>query len=208
MISVKSATPAVAAPKGANNQQSVDMSKGLASVPMIDQTGEANYYPQVPAMTMSVSSAAGGGAAAVTAYFLNEDVYNATPTNNGSGALSVTKAYGDGWAGAGYNKFATLNSSNNGIPCYGLTLVYTVIATSAQDGSALATSNPTWLMANLVGNRQVPVGLVLAAGTRNTQYLQGTMTVRFRFNLGTLNQLSFGVPAGDSASLTVLTQPF
>lgn len=212
MISVKGPTP-VKAPVTSVNQPvhqayTTNQSKADAATPMIDAPGEANYKPAPNALTQTISSAAGGGATAITAYFLNEDVYNATPTNNGSGALSVTKTYGDGWSGGGYNRYAYLESPQNGISCYGLTLTYTVIATSAQDGSALATANPTWLMANLVGNRQVPVGLVMQAGTRNTQYLQGTMTVRFRFYLGTMNQLAYSVPAGDAASLTILTQPF
>lgn len=190
-----------------NPSQMQNVSKVVANTPMVSVAGEANYKPQVPAMTKTVTSATGGGAAAVTAYFLNEDVYNATPTNNGSGMLSVVGTYGDGWSGGGYNRLAMLEGGNNGISCYGLTLVYTVISSSAQDGSALSTANPTWLMANLVGNRQVPVGLVLAAGTRNTQYLQGTMTVDFKFNLSPLNQLSYNVPVGDSVALTVLTQP-
>lgn len=189
------------------NYQSVPRSKAEANTPMLDIEGETSMKPTLNAMTQTVASATGGGAAAITAYFLNEDVFNATPTNNGSGALSVTKTYGDGWSGGGYNRYAYLQSQDNGIQCYGLTLVYTITSSGAQDSSALATANPTWLMANLVGNRQVPVGIVLQAGTRNTQFQAGTMTVRFRFNLSALNQLSYNVPVGDTASLTIMTQP-
>lgn len=213
MINVKGNTPAPATNVGNFTGQSAQAaptydSKANANTPMLDVPGEVNLKPNINAMTQTVASAAGGGATAITAYFMNEDVYNATPTNNGSGALSVTTTYGDGWDGGGYNRFAYLNSAANGIACYGITLVYTVIASAAQDASALATANPTWLMANLVGNRQVPVGLVLAAGVRNTQFQVGTMTVRFRFNMSALNQLSYSVPAADNATLTVITQPF
>lgn len=210
MIAIKGSTPVKTnatvnmSPSPANVYQS----KSNAAIPMVDMPGEANYKPTLNAMTQTVASATGGGATAITAYFMNEDVYNATPTNNGSGALSVTKSYGDGWSGGGYNRYAYLESAQNGIPCYGFTLVYTVTSSSAQDASALTTANPTWLMANLVGSRQVPVGLVMAAGTRNTQYLQGTMTVRFRFNMSCLNQFAYSVPVGDTAALTVMTQPF
>lgn len=215
MINVKgtSNTPAPAynaGQFGANNPVTAPQfsDRSNANTPMLDVPGEVNLKPNLPAMTQTVASAAGVGALAIVAYFMNEDVYNTTPTDNGSGGGSVSTTYGDGWDGGGYNRFAFLNSAQNGTACYGITMSYTVISTSAQDASALTTANPTWLMANLVGNRQVPVGLVLAAGQRNTQYLQGMMTVRFRFNMSALNQLSYSVPAGDSAALTILTQPF
>lgn len=189
-------------------QSYVNQSKANANIPMVDVAGEANYRPQPNAMTQTIVSNAGVGGTAITAYFMNEDVYNATPTNNGSGALSVSNSYGDGWTGGGYNRFGYLEAGQNGIACFGLTIVYTVIATSAQDASALPLANPTWRMANLVGNAQLPVGIVLAAGQRNTQFQAGTMTVRFRFNLGPMNQLSYSVPVGDTCSLTVMTSPF
>lgn len=210
MIQVKGNTPAKPAPtyNQASNQFNANQDKANANTPMIDESGEANFKPKLPAMTQTIASAAGVGATAITAFFMNEDVFNPTPTENGSGAGTVTNSYGDGWDGGGYNRYAYLEGAQNGIPCYGLTLTYTVTSSGAQDGSALALANPTWLQANLVGNRQIPVGLVLAAGVRNTQYQSGIMTVRFRFNMSALNQLSYSVPAGDTASLTIMTQPF
>lgn len=192
------------------NANPINVNVSNPSDPIVLMDGDWNLQPNVPAMTQTIVNAVGTSAAAVTAYFLNEGTggYNTTPTNNGSGASSVTKTYGDGWTGNGYNNLAKLYSSQNGIKCFGFTLAYTVTSGGAQDPSGLTTANPTWLMVNLVGANQVPKGFVLGAGSRNTQYLSGTMTVKGIFYLSSLNQMSYAVPVGDTSILTVLTQPF
>ncbi len=167
--------------------------------------GNYEAFPVPPAMSQVVASAAGGGAAAVTAYFGNEDAFNVTPTNNGSGAGSVVKIYGDGYSGKGYNKII---DSGQGVQCYGFTIQYNVTAGGAQDPSGLTTSNPTILTANLVGQNQIPRGILLSAGQRNTQFLSGVMTVQFMFMFNALTQFAYGVPVGDTATLTLLTAPF
>ena len=181
-----------------------------AQVAPVQQTGVVyvpgafEMMPIPPAMTQVVASATGGSAAAVTAYFLNEAFYNTTVTNNGSGANSVVTTYGDGWDGKGYTQLA---QNGNGIKCYGLTLEYITTSSGAQNPSGLTTANPTILVSNLVGANQIPRGLVLGAGTRNTQYLAGTMTVQYQFTMNCLTQFSYGIPVGNTVTLTVLTQP-
>lgn len=169
--------------------------------------GQFQMFPVPPAMTKVTASATGGGAAAVTSYFGNEDAFNASVTDNGSGAGSVVHTYGDGWSGKGYNRLMW-GLGVEGVPCYGITLEYITTSTGAQLPSGLTTSNPTLLAANLVGAAQIPYGIVLAAGTRNTQYLAGTMTVSYKFGLNSLNQISYGIPVGSTVTLTVLTTPF
>lgn len=176
--------------------------------PIVQMQGELNMMPSVPAMTQTIASATGGGAKAVTAFFMNEDSYQITPTNNGSNAGSVTNAYGDGWSGKGYNNLAKGLSPSNGIKCYGFTLIFTNTGTGAQDAAGINSANPTWLMANLVGAYQIPKGFVLSAGARNTQYLAGTMTVRGVFYINPLIQIGYNVPVGDTAQLTVMCEPF
>ena len=172
----------------------------------IDVSGQFDMFPVPPAMTQVIASATGGGAAAINAYFLNEPYFTSTPTNNGSGAASVVITYGDGFSGKGYNQLAA--GSEGGIKCYGFTLQFITTATGAQNNAGLNTAAPTILVANLVGANTIPRGLVLAAGSRNTQYLAGVMTVRYQFKLNTLCQFQYAVPVGNTATLTVLTQPF
>ncbi|HYD20025.1 MAG TPA: hypothetical protein VEB40_01020 [Flavipsychrobacter sp.] len=175
--------------------------------PIVNMQGEINMLPNVPAMTQVIVSNAGGGAVAKTVYFLNEDIFNATPGNNGSGEASISNTYGDGWSGNGYNQLAKALSAQNGIKCYGLTLSFVTTSTGNENSSGLATAQPTWLMASMVGSSQIPKGFVLNAGKRNTQYLSGTMTISGVFFMNSLCQLSYVVPAGNTVTLTVLTSP-
>ncbi len=192
----QSATPAVTA---AGNPASQPQDS------VVDVAGNFNMLPIPPAMTQTITSATGGGALAKTVYFGNEAYFNATPTDNGSGAASIVNTYGDGWSGKGYNQ---LILNNAGLQLYGFTLQYVNTSSGAQDNGGLTTAAPTLLVANLVGQNQIPRGLVLSAGTRNTQYLAGTMTVRYQFTLNSLMQLSYVVPVGDTVTLTLLTAPF
>jgi len=169
--------------------------------------GDAPFdmLPIPPAFTQTIISNTGAGANAITAYFGNEPFFNATPTNNGSGAASVVNTYGDGWSGKGYNQL--ISALERGVRFYGFTLSYITTSTGAQNPAGLTTANTTILVADLVGANQIPKGIVINAGLRNTQYQQGTMTVQYTFNLNTLCQFSYSVPVGNTASLTLLTSP-
>ncbi len=173
--------------------------QGIVIIP-----GEFNMMPVPAAMTQTQASATGGGALAKTGYFLNEAFYNVTPTNNGSGAASIVTTYGDGWSGKGYTQLA---NNGQGIKCYGFTLSYVVTASGLQDSAGLATANPTILVSNLVGANQIPYGIPLNAGSRNTQYLSGVMTIAYVFWMNSLTQFSYNIPVGDTVTLTINTQP-
>jgi len=183
----------------ANNVGATQPQQGIVVIP-----GEFDLRPVPPAMTQTQASATGGSAAAKTGYFLNEAFFNSTPTNNGSGANSIVTTYGDGWSGKGYTNLASMG---NGIKCYGFTLQYVVTSGGAQDPSGLSTANPTILVSNLVGANQIPYGVPLNAGARNTQYLSGTMTIAYVFWMNSLTQFSYNIPVGDTVTLTVNTQP-
>lgn len=172
---------------------------------IISLPGEVNIYPIPPAMTQVIVSDAGSGALSKTVYFGNEATFNSTPTNNGSGASSISNTYGDGWSGKGYNQ---LFGSYPGVKCYGFTLQFITTSGGAQNPSGITTASPTLLFANMVGTNQIPYGIVLSAGSRNTQYLSGEMTVKQVFYMNPVAQLSYVVPAGNTATLTVLTAPF
>lgn len=205
--------------KGAFGSEAANMAKAaeLKNAPKIniqsdntiDQTGLLDLFPVPPAMTKTVTSATGGGAVAKTTYFGNEDAFNASPTNNESGANSMVNTYGDGFSGKSYNRlFAQPTIAGSGLACYGFTFAYVVTNGGAQDGAGLTTANPTILVANGTGSNMIPRGTVLSAGLRNTQYLPGTMTVRYSFTFNSLMQISYNIPVGDSVTATIMTQPF
>lgn len=170
---------------------------------------EIDIMPVPMGLTQTIQSDGDAGALAKTAYFLNEDSYTATPTNNGSGASSISNTYGDGWGGLGYNNLAKCVNGGRGIKCYGLTIEYTQSGTELASG--LTTANLTLNFVNLVGASYIPSGVVLSVGKRNTQYLGGTMTITRTFYLNALAQISYVVPASTTggadtvATLTVNT---
>lgn len=172
------------------------------NAPNVFIPGNVEMSPVPNSMTQTIASATGGGALTKTVYFGNEAFYNATPTDNGSGANSITNTYGDGWSGKGYTN---LMNAGRGVKCYGFTLEYITTSTGAQLASGLTNANPTLLVSNMVGASQIPVGYPLAGGTRNTQYLAGTMTLQTQFVMNYATQFSYVVPAGATATLVILT---
>ncbi len=172
----------------------------------LDSITSPNSTPS--SLGQTIVSNTGSGAAAITAYFLNEDIYNATPTNNGSAASSVSITYADGWSGNGYNALAKAVNQGKGIMCYGFTLEYITTSGGAQNPSGLTTANPTHLTSVNSGNGQAPVPVPLNQGVRNTQFQSGTQTVKKAFYLSAINQFSYGVPVGNTVNLTILTRPF
>lgn len=174
--------------------------------PIIDPMSTRSVIPNT--MTQTIVSNTGSGAASVTAYFLNEDTFNLTATNNGSGASSVSNTYSDGWVGLGYNQLARSVNAGRGVLCYGFTLVYKVTSGGAQDPTGLAAASPSYIAYNNVGtNGQMAVGEPLNEGIRAANYQTGTMTLLRKFYLCSVNQISYVVPVGDTVSMIVLTKP-
>lgn len=174
----------------------------------VDVPGQLDMLPVPMGMTQTITSATGGGAETKTIYFGNEAAFNATPTNNGSGANSITNTYGDGWSGKGYNQLFTSLTNGRGLQCYGFTIEFVITATGVQNPAGISLAQPSLLNANLVGNRTIPYGFVLSTGQRNTQFQTGTMTVKKEFFFNCLSQLAYDVPVGNTATLTIMTKPF
>lgn len=180
---------------------------------IIDRSGDPIYdlmsSPQATPSTLQqvIVSNTGSGAAAITAYFMNEDVFNATATNNGSGASSASNTYSDGWSGNGYNNLAKSVNNGRGIMCYGLTFQYIVTSGAVQDGTGLSAANPNLLGATNVGTSMRPEPSPLNEGLRNTQYLSGVMTVLAPFFMSSISQISYRIPVGDTVTLTVFCRP-
>ncbi len=199
---------------GSNGGGNVNVVVNTGDIPYIDMSGDPPINPMqnpdtVPTtMTQTVASATGGGAANITSYFFNEDVFNATATNNGSGASSVVITYSDGWSGNGYNNLGKSVNGGNGILAYGFTLEIITTSGGAQNGTALNASNPTYLTSSLVGSTQRPNPMPLNSGTRNNQYQLGTMTVKKNMYFSSVNQFSHLTTVGCTDSLIILCRPF
>ncbi len=196
------------------NGSPVNVMINTGDIPFIDLSADPPLNPMqnpnsVPtSLGQTIVSNTGGSAAAITSYFLNEDTYNATPTNNGSGAASVSNTYNDGWSGNGYNNLSKSVNAGNGILAFGFTLEVITTSGGAQNGTALNAANPTYLTASLVGATQSPNPIPLNTGVRNNQYQLGTMTVKKNFYLSSLNQFSTLVAVGTTSSLTIICRPF
>ncbi len=198
-----------AAPSNGGQNININISKpgtiDQSDEPIIDPMSSRHSIPNT--MTQTVASAIASGDENVTAYFLNEDAFNATPTNNGSGPASVVITYSDGWTGLGYNQLARSANGGRGVLCYGFTLVYKVTSGGAQDPTGLANASPSYIAYNNVGTGQMAIGEPLNEGTRADNYQTGTMTLLRKFYLCAINQISYVVPPGDTASMIVLTKP-
>jgi hypothetical protein len=173
---------------------------------IIDPMSQRTVIPNT--LTQTIVSNLGSGDENITAYFLNEDTYNTTTTNNGSGTDSVSNVYSDGWVGLGYNQLARSANGGRGIICYGFTLVYKVTSGGAQDPTGLAAASPSYVAYNNVGaNGQMAVGEPLNEGIRAGNYQTGTMTLLRKFYLCSVNQINYVVPPGDTVSMIVLSKP-
>lgn len=200
--------PADSAPSNGTNININVKSPGVidqSEEPIIDPMSSRAVIPNT--MTQNVASATGAGDENVTAYFLNEDAFNATPTNNGSGANSVVITYSDGWTGLGYNQLSRSANGGRGVLCYGFTLIYKVTSGGAQDPTGLAGANPSYIAYNNVNGGEMAVGEPLNEGFRADNYQLGTMTLLRKFYLCSVNQISYVVPPGDTATMIVLTKP-
>lgn len=173
--------------------------------PVLDPYSTQAIYPAI--MQQTIVSASGSGAAAITAYFMNEDAFNETTTNNGSGSATVTNTYLDGWAGLGYNRLASSGNSGHGVKCFGLTMIFKVTSGGAQDPAGLAGSALEYNTYNNLNGGNMQIGTPLNEGILNTQYQIGTMTLKRSFFMSSINQFSYVVPVADTVIFMVLTKP-
>ena len=211
MITSLPSTPAQPMPSGngngsstiqvnVNNNSAIDQS----NEPILDPMSTRAVTPST--LTKRTTSDAGVGAAVVIGFFLNEDSYNLTVTDNGAGAGTVVSTYSDGWVGLGYNNLAKSSNSGRGIMCYGFSMVFTTTA-GAQDSSGLANANPSYITVNNVNGGTLDIGQPLNEGIRNTQFQVGTMTVLRKFFMSAVNQISYNVPVASVVDLIVFAKP-
>lgn len=182
------------------NPSFIDLSGDLPINPM--------QAPDIVPISLGKTTTSTNAGAAKTGYFLNEDTYNATPTDNGGGAGTIVNTYADGWTGLGYNNLAKSVNGGLGIMVYGLTFVYVTTSTGAQSAAGLSTANPTLLTASFVGGTMRPSPLPLNTGINNDQYQEGTMTIKKKMYLSSANQISYGIPINSTITVVVKTKAF
>jgi hypothetical protein len=132
-------------------------------------------FPLPDTFVWQVSYPSTGTAANIVAYGFNEDVYNATPTTNGS--ATITDFYGDGFNGKNYNQLIRTAANGRGIKFDGFNIQFNNITSSNSDPAALVGANLAILAYNGTGGNSIPVNINLGRAARNTQYVSGLLTI-------------------------------
>jgi hypothetical protein len=201
----RSAAPApaaaqiIAAAQMSNAQGVYDYSQGK---------GDIDYSMLPDNTTYTATSTAGSADEDKTMYIFNEDTYNESPTNNGSGANSIVKSYDDGFSGKLINKLIGSANGGRGMLCHGFNVQFTVAASGNQDQGALSTAAFTVRYYNGRSGNYNPFNIDLNQAVRNTQYVSGLLTIRAPFWLNSTSQISFLLPQADKAVFTFFWKPF
>ena len=187
---------------GSNNSASQQYTTDLS-------TGQVTTtFPIPKTLTWSATSNAGSEATAQTMYIFNEDIYNLSPTTNGSAANSITKSYGDGFGGRQYNQLLKFpgDTVGKGILIYGWNIIYTVASSGVQDPNGLLNAQFTWNVLNGYG-KFIPETIDLSPGVNPGNYQDGLLRIKYPIYLNDIGQVSLSLPAGDTASVTFFTTP-
>ena len=168
----------------------------------INRSWEAYPIPRTSVVTLT--SATGASAVAKTFYLFQESTFNATPTNNGSGAASITVTYDDGFSGASINRLLMESNNGRGLLCKGFTLNYKVTSGGAADPTGLATSAIQLRSYNSKNGGYIPYDIDVAEAVRNNAYNSGIITVETEFWMNGLTQFTGSLPVGDTVQVTFM----
>ena len=171
-------------------------------------------------LTATYVSNTGMSAVNQTVFFGNEVNYQVTPTNNGSGAATLSKTYGDYKGdGTGYNSEFVINrqdidansgrvvGSYMGIKIYGFNIMFVITSGTVQDPTSLTPANVQVLKYTGIGTTAMPLPITIVRGRRNTMYLAGLLTIKTMFNFDAKTQVQFVVKPGVTATIELLTAP-
>lgn len=161
--------------------------------------------PKPTSLNVTVTSATGVSAETATINIFNNNYFTALDTDNGSGGGSITYTWGDGFTGKGYERLFASNNNGNGIGIRGFTLQVTVNSTGASTAAYFNTMNMAIEMVNMMG-RKMPFSADLVEAIRNSQYIAGTLTVRFPFVLNPYMQIVYEQPADTKFAWSFITQ--
>lgn len=179
-----------------------EINQSIKSTNDIDRGALIDVTANPRQTVITIASAAGGGAANITASLFNEDYLNATPTNNGSGAGSVVTTYNDGFSG---NLISNITSTkgDRGLRVKQLQIKLTITASGAQDPAALAACNPLHTTYNGDAT-SLPQSIPLVSAGTPKDFQSGFLVVNVDFPIKRYSQLSLVVPPGDTATVIVV----
>lgn len=150
----------------------------------------------------TVNSVAGSGAAPITAYFMNEDLLTATPTNNGSGAGSVIETYNDGFSGNLLSQLSLVYGLE-GIPYKQFQLTFTSNADGTQNKAALSNANPRKISYNGDTTSESQL-LALASAGNPAYYQQGFLIIDINFRMRRNEQILLTIAVGTTATMILV----
>ena len=163
------------------------------------------FTPKFTSASVTVSSNAGGGAAATDVYIFNNTGLTALDTDNGSGAASIAYSWGDGRSGKGYERAFSSYNQGNGVGMKGFTLQVTNFTTGATLSTAFNTMSMQILIDNVMGGK-MPFSTDLAEAIRNTQFISGTLSLFKPFMFNDLMQINYQQPANTIFAWTFFTE--
>lgn len=161
--------------------------------------------PKPTSLNVTVTSATGVGAEDATINLFNNNFFTALDTDNGSGGGSISYTWGDGFSGKGYERLFASTNGGDGIGIRGFLLQVTVNSTGASTAAYFNTMNMAIEMINMMG-RKAPFSADLVEAIRNSQYIAGTLTVRFPFVFNPYMQISYTQPANTKFAWSFITQ--
>ncbi len=186
----------------AQNQGVIDISQGK----LIADT------PKPTSLNVTVASASGSGADTKTIQLFNNDFYTGLVTDNGSGADSIGYTWGDKFDGKAYQQLFSNNICNlgngksvMGIGIRGFTLQVTVNSTGASTAAYFNTMDMNIEMINMMG-RKSPFTADLIEAIRNSQYIAGTLTVKFPYVMNGFMQVSYDQAVNTKFAWTFITE--
>lgn len=168
--------------------------------------GPVNRRPIPDTLDYTAASNNGTGAASKTLYIFNEDIYNESPTTNGSGANSITFSYGDGFSGNWYNASFNNYHEGQGMYIYGFNVAFTTTTTGVSNLSAFNQSNFQYNPYNGYGSPE-PIPINFNQALRNTAYIQGLLTFRWEGFISRMGQFSIVIPPNNTLTMSFFTNP-
>jgi len=196
-----------AAPKSATTGNGIaDLAAAITNASgnasLVDRGQLQVLHPRPTNTTFTVNNVAGSGAAPIVAQMFNEDYLLATPSDNGSGGGSVVKTYNDGFNGNLINRIIGCKG-DKGLTITQVQVEMTTNATGLQNTAAVKNASPT-LTAYNGDLTALPQNIPLAT-TGTPAYLQtGFLIINIAAVIQRFGQMSFNVPVGVTASVTVV----
>lgn len=190
----------------AANQTAVAAASIVQAVQGTSGTYRRDLNDDIPVPTQVlytvVSDDTAAGSAVVNAYCFNEDVLNATPTNNGSGAETVQKSYSDGFSGKLLNNLLKMYGVQ-GLPFKSIQITCTDNTSGSEDKAALNAANPQRL--SFKGDGSSKAEILPIASTASPLYLQsGFLVLNQGFRMRANEQLQFTVTPGTTMTVVLI----